>query len=311
MTLKTPLYMQPTGGDPTIEYSALDVRGLIDGLFSTEGIINGLRVTQRGAGANFSVDISAGMAVVTGDDVTNQGKYLIQSTAVENRVIPNPPVSGSRIHRIVARVKDKLHNGTYTTYEWIIEVLEDTGGGTPSTPFSAFTLALVTVAAGQASVLDSNINNLGLIARLLGALRPAQTTQTAALSGSGFTLNAYTDFSSVTWPALTFTAPQSGVVLVTVSANVQSNPGTDTSTALVSWRGSGGGITSGTATATAEPRSVASRSHGRTYGSKRVLVSGLTPGASVTLTPVYYVTSTSGDGSTQIVYGQLMVEPAN
>lgn len=51
-----------------------------------EGILSrtDLKVTQRGAGANLSVDISAGGAVVTGDDQANQGNYQTFFDAVTN-----------------------------------------------------------------------------------------------------------------------------------------------------------------------------------------------------------------------------------
>lgn len=178
MTLEKPLWQQAAGGDPTIEYSAVRDRALIRALFHNEGIVapdvvfGALKVSQRGAGANFSVDTAVGAAVIEGDDVADQGYYLIQSTAVENRTIPSPPVSGTRVHRVVARVKDKLHNGSWSTYEWIIEVLEDTGSGTPATPASAISLATVSVAAGQASVLNSHITDTRLSAGLITSKFP-------------------------------------------------------------------------------------------------------------------------------------------
>ena len=51
-----------------------------------EGILSrfDLKVVQRGAGANLSVDISAGGAVVTGDDQANQGNYQTFFDAVTN-----------------------------------------------------------------------------------------------------------------------------------------------------------------------------------------------------------------------------------
>lgn len=152
--------MQASGGDSALTYSGLDIRSVIDALFSTEGVVGtgALAVTQRGAGATMSVDIAAGFCVITGDDTTTQGKYLCQSTAVANVAIPSPPVSGSVIHRVIARVKDKTHNGTWSTYEWTLECLEDTGSGTPALPASAISLALVTVASTDTSVLDAKIN---------------------------------------------------------------------------------------------------------------------------------------------------------
>jgi hypothetical protein len=96
VTLKQPLLMQASGGDAALSYSALDARALLDALILTEGVIGltSLAVTQRGAGANFSVDVATGFACITGDDVALQGKYLVQSTAVTNLAIASPPGSG-------------------------------------------------------------------------------------------------------------------------------------------------------------------------------------------------------------------------
>lgn len=164
MTLLTPLYMQPVTGDPSIEYSALQDRAsLLAALFSREGVLDvdagQLLVTQRAAGANFSVDIAAGRAAITGDDISDQGTYLCTSTAVENRATPQPPASGSRTHRVVARVRDKLHNGAWTVYDWVLEILTDTGTGLPAVPPSAIHLATVTMPAGMVSVTDADIVN--------------------------------------------------------------------------------------------------------------------------------------------------------
>ncbi|GAA3957780.1 hypothetical protein GCM10023085_45360 [Actinomadura viridis] len=178
MTLKRPLYMQAGGGDSTFSYSALDNRDLLSGLMHQEGIVapdvvyGALKVTQRAAGANFSVDIAPGRCAIVGDDVSNQGYYMCQSTAVENLTVPSPPGTGSRTHRVVARVKDKLHNGSWSTYEWTLEVLEDSGSGTPAVPASAISLATVSVAAGQSSVQDGNITDTRLSAALISSKYP-------------------------------------------------------------------------------------------------------------------------------------------
>ncbi len=172
MTLKQPIGMQAGGGDTAISYSALDIREIFDAFVQGEGVagLTSLKVSQRGAGANFSVDVAVGYAVIIGDDVALQGKYLVQNTAAYNVTIPAAPGSGSRIHRIIARIKDKLHNGTWTTYEWTIECLADVGSGTPALPNSAISLALVTVAAAQASVLDANIADVRPTALMLDSL---------------------------------------------------------------------------------------------------------------------------------------------
>lgn len=181
MTLFTPLYLQATGGDPTFDYSAQLDRQLISSLFRGEGVIppggtnalvtGGLKVTQRGAGADFSVDISFGACIITGDSVANQGNYLAWSDASVNRATPSAPGTGTRTHRVVARIRDKLHDGTATTYDWVLEVLQDTGSGVPAVPNSAISLATISIAAGQTSVTNANITDTRSIA-VLNAQRP-------------------------------------------------------------------------------------------------------------------------------------------
>lgn len=162
MALLTPLWMEAEEGDPDIEYSAAHERAaLIGTVFSREGVMDRdaghLRVTQRAEGPNMSVDVAAGQCAIVGDDVSDQGTYLCMSTTPVNVSVPPPPGSGTRSHLVVAQVKDKLSNGVWTSYEWDIELLEDTGSGTPNVPNSAIPLARVNVAQGAVSVLSSHI----------------------------------------------------------------------------------------------------------------------------------------------------------
>lgn len=161
MTLKRPLNMQETAPDAAIQYSALDDRALFSALFLGEGIvgaIGSLAVEQRGAGANMSVDVAAGWCLITGDDVSNQGRYLCENTATVNVVVPAAPVSGTRVHRVIARVKDKTHNGAYSTYEWLIELQQDSGSGTPALPNTAIQLALVTVGTSTTAITANELS---------------------------------------------------------------------------------------------------------------------------------------------------------
>lgn len=170
MAMLQPNFMQADDGDPEIEYSAQDFRlAITSSTYSREGVLapelGQLRVSQRGAGPNMSVDIAAGFVVIEGDDVSDQGKYLMQSTATENRdefadgTSISAPGSGARTHRMVARVKDKLHNGLWSGYEWEFELLQDDGSGTPDVPDSAVHLAFVDIEAGQSSITDADISN--------------------------------------------------------------------------------------------------------------------------------------------------------
>lgn len=194
MTLKRPWLMQASGGDALLTYSGLDTRALFDAIYLTEGIAGpqtSLVVTQRAAGADFTVDIAAGFAMISGDDVSNQGKYMCQSTAVENRTIPAPPVSGTRTHRIIARVMDKTHNGAWSDYEWDIEVLEDTSGVTPDEPDSAITLALIPVTSATTSITTGIIDDQRPVASLAGSGRLPSVPTKTDLPPSGTLFDSY------------------------------------------------------------------------------------------------------------------------
>lgn len=182
MTLKEPIYMQVATGDTAVEYSAEDYRSLLHGLFRTDGIFRpdtaagGLQVSQRGAGADLSVDVAAGRCIIEGDDASDQGKYFCWSTDVTNVTVPSPPASGTRTHLIIARVRDKLHQPSWSTYDWTIELVEDTGGGLPAVPASAIPLASVAVSSTDTSVQNSQIADLRYNTRLIGS----QPTQVAS-----------------------------------------------------------------------------------------------------------------------------------
>jgi hypothetical protein len=158
MAFTQPILQQPSGGDPAISYSAQVLRdGLIRALVSREGVFDYDSVQpvvrQRGAGANASIDVVAFRGAVFGDDVANQGTYLIRNDATLNVTgTPSPPGSGTRRHRIIVRVRDKLHNGTWSTYDAAVAILADTGSGTPAEPATAITIGYINQGVGQTSI---------------------------------------------------------------------------------------------------------------------------------------------------------------
>lgn len=173
MAFTRPLYMQPAGGDAAITYTAAQDRdGLVRALVSREGVFDldaiaspGL-LRQRAAGANMSIDVQVFRGAVVGDDVANQGTYLIGNDTVANITTFSTgsalaaPGSGTRRHRVVARVRDKLSNGSWTTYDWLPQILQDTGSGAPAEPASAITLGYVNIAAAQSSIVNANLEQL-------------------------------------------------------------------------------------------------------------------------------------------------------
>lgn len=163
MTVYTPLWLGPKPGDTEgPEYAAREDRQILATLF-TEGVGNvqagHLAVTQRAAGANMTVEVAAGTCYVTGDDVTRQGMYRTDVTAIESVTIAAAPASNSRIDLIVARVYDAQEIGG-AKHGLLIEAV--TGSAAPSPvapplPNTAIPLAQVFVAAGATSIVAANI----------------------------------------------------------------------------------------------------------------------------------------------------------
>jgi len=186
MTLTVPLWLNNQPDPPG--YTATDDRQLIAALVS-EGVIGAadLKVSQRGAGANFSVDVAAGAAAVVGDDVAGQGTYLIRSTAVENVAIPTKPATAgqSRNDLLVAQVRDSNISGSYD--DWLLTVVSGAAtSGTPvdpALPPTALALARVLVANSATSITNAVITDLRAAARAPGTPNGRYTTAKTDASG--------------------------------------------------------------------------------------------------------------------------------
>jgi hypothetical protein len=163
MALLNPLFLQAVTGDPAITYAAQDYRSVISTLAPFAGTVreNDLKVGARAAGANMSVDVAAGKAIVEGTSVANQGTYIVQSTAVENVPLATANATNPRIDLIVAQVYDKQADGG-TRYAWqpiAVTGTPATSPVAPAVPANALLLAEVRVNAGVASVSASNITD--------------------------------------------------------------------------------------------------------------------------------------------------------
>lgn len=298
------VWMQPASGDPDIDTPAAQFRHVLMALAGgpgQNGVIGAASpvVTQRGAGANFSVDVQVFQAIVAGDDVTDQGSYLITNTAVLNAPTPAAPGAGTRTHRLVAQIRDKRSNGTYTTYDWDLEVLQDTGSGEPDEPPSALTLAHITIAAGQANVSNANISQAYPVLTPMSRVGPWWSFQSGA--GPWNATNTWTDYSSGNWAPVTFTVPPSGRVYVTVSASPNVSIGSG-GNAYVGYR------ISGTDTRNALTQYASGGASGIHQGSCRRLFTGLTPGGTDTITPGWFLTPAGSGAATDGGDGQLIVE---
>lgn len=141
----------------------------LDRIFSdvllTEGVIRpgagALLVTQRGAGANNSVDIAAGYAVITGDDTADQGNYLVRNDATVNLAATAAPVSNSRIDLVCVRINDPAAGGPpgdNATFVYVTGVAA-VSPVPPATPTSAIVLARVLRTVGDTQVVNANITD--------------------------------------------------------------------------------------------------------------------------------------------------------
>jgi hypothetical protein len=274
MAWNRPIWMQATGGDPQIQYAAQELRQILSGIFISEGVIgaaNSCQVTQRGAGANFSVDIQAGYFMAQGDDVSNQGMYIIRAPTVENLVTPTAPGSGTRVHRVVGQIRDKLHLGSWTTYDAVPLLLQDTGSGTPAIPNSALGLGLVSIAAGQVSVQTAHITDTRINARVASSLfAPIE-----ASSGTNVTTTS-ASFVALSSPlALTFIAPSSGAVWINLDSSLECVAG---QWALFGFEIRNNNISGSVFKAAADNDSVQMQGADFGFFGRRIYVSGLTPG---------------------------------
>ena len=159
MALDDALWLENAGA----VYNAEEYRHLLQALVGlTAGILSPLdmKVSQRGAGANKSVDITKGNAVIKGSEsVPEQGMYLAHNDATVNLIIPDAE-SQPRYDIVVVRVHDSAYSGA--TDSVAFEVKKGTAAATPSEPTldaNSMSLARILVPASSTTVVDANITD--------------------------------------------------------------------------------------------------------------------------------------------------------
>jgi hypothetical protein len=195
---------------------ALDLRRYLTALVSSEGVATAadMTVSQRGAGANMSVDIAAGYALVQGDTVAGQGMYLAYNDAVYNLTgFTAAHATLPRIDRVAIRVRDIFHGDAANDEAFVILTGTATSGatlanltGAAAIPGSHLLRANVLVPATATTITTANImqgpvvTTAGPTSRT-GIIPAAGTTATA---GTGFT---YTHTNGTGVYVFTFTTP--------------------------------------------------------------------------------------------------------
>lgn len=162
------------------DHTAENDRSLLVSAFGgREGVsgANDMKVSQRGAGANMSVDVAIGRALVLGDDsALTQGTYHVWNDAVKNLTIAASDPTNPRKDIVVARVRDAFYSGA--TNAWALEVIAGTPAASPAEPAlpnNALKLAVVTVPAAASSIVDANIADSRIRAAALGGIVVAQS----------------------------------------------------------------------------------------------------------------------------------------
>jgi len=136
-------------------YAARLDRHVIEELFRRKSrVMRGLQVSQRAAGANFSVDISAGTGAVLGTTQADQGAYIIRSTAVENLVVAATPAT-ARTDSIYVQVNDPNAGGPAGSDFTFVYV----ASGSPA-PGDSILLATVARAPGESAILAAAITDM-------------------------------------------------------------------------------------------------------------------------------------------------------
>lgn len=156
MAIESPVFMQ------NVTYSARLARLLADALAPTEGVVSGLAVSQRGAGANNSVDVALGVAIIKGDDQADQGKYAVRNTATVNVAMSAAPVSNARIDLIVLKIRDPNAGGA-SGDDAVLTTVDGVASGSPvapATPASTIVLAQVLRTSGDTSVTTGMITDV-------------------------------------------------------------------------------------------------------------------------------------------------------
>lgn len=159
MAFHTPLWQQNE------DYTAAEDRGVFAlapgvGPLSPDDLV----VSQRATGANLSVDVSAGRAIIPAATAA-RGRYLVHSDAVENVPLGTAPGAGSsRIDRIIARVHDTEYDGPGDGDEWYLQVVPGTPAASPTVPampagVSAVELARVAVGESVVAISDGDITD--------------------------------------------------------------------------------------------------------------------------------------------------------
>lgn len=134
--------------------------------FLEEGVVRGFAVSQRGAGANMSVDVAAGLALI---EITNTNvahgrtdKTWFEETVTTNVSVTTADPTNPRKDRVVLRIDVSTDPDVSASNIAVIENIAGTPAGSPSAPAepsNAITLAIIDIPASDTTISTGQITD--------------------------------------------------------------------------------------------------------------------------------------------------------
>ena len=165
-----------------------------------------LAVAQKSGTPNMSVDVAAGIALVTGSSLLAQGVYVFANDAVVNLAIATANATNPRRDLVIAQVRDNTSDGGGSN-DARLAVVTGTPAASPvdpAIPAGCLVVARVAVAAAATSIVNANITALAGLARgsawnqSWGVIAYAEKTTNQSTITSAIDITGL----SVTWTAI-------------------------------------------------------------------------------------------------------------
>lgn len=169
--LPTPLAIQVLSGDTPVAYGGQDLRRLLGAMYNRTGrtgLSDSLWLLPNPAGANWSVSITPGQALIAGtfgNGTYTPERYLVTVPYASGTTPINIPLTGFNpaplttvTHNVYIVVNDASQTGVGAGYGASIVVTEDIGSGAPI-PAGSFNhrIGTVTIAPGQSIITAAHL----------------------------------------------------------------------------------------------------------------------------------------------------------
>lgn len=200
-----------------------------------------LAVSEKSGTPDMSVDVSSGIALVTGSSSLAQGIYVFSNDATVNVAIATADATNPRYDLVIAQIRDNTEDsgGNNDAQLAVVTGTPAASPADPSVPDGCLVLARVEVAALASSIVDADITPLAGLARgsnwnqAWGVVGHVQVT--ANQTGIGSPAQVV-----ITGLSRTFTAIAGRLYHATWSGGLDSNHGAIQQVFLLAALGSGG-----------------------------------------------------------------------